>query len=353
MAGGKGERFWPLSCEARPKQLLPITSDKSMLQVTIDRITSLIPVERLIIVSGSNIHDAILQSSKELKEANLLAEPFGRNTCLAIGFAAIHLQKKDPDAVMVVLSADHLIEPASKLIKIINVGTKVAAKENKLITIGIVPTRAETGYGYIEVSDDKWDVDGISVYKVSAFKEKPRPTVAQQYYHDRRHFWNSGMFIWSVTAIMKALETHMPEMHELLIEYGQSTGTADEEKARLKLYKEAEPISIDVAVLEQADNVLTLKSDFLWDDVGSWMSLQRFRDTDKSNNVVIGRSVIVDTYESTIYNDGNGIIATVGVSDLVITKAGDVVMIAHKTQLDKIKDLLKQLSQDEELKKYL
>jgi len=353
MAGGKGERFWPLSSESRPKQLLAITSTRNMLQVTLDRIAELIPIDRTLIVAGNNLKDAILQKCEGLTEACLLTEPMGRNTCLAVASAAVHLQKKDPDAVMVVLSADHLIEPPAKLLKIIKVGTGIAAKDDKLITIGIVPSRAETGYGYIELGEDLREVEGVSIYNVSAFKEKPRPTVAQQYYYDGRHLWNSGMFIWSVKSILKALELHMAEMYEALMEYVPHIGTADETTAREKLYAEAESVSIDVAVMEQAENVLTIKGDFIWDDVGSWLSLQRFMDKDDDNNVVVGPAVTENTYESTIYNDGNGLIAVLGVSDLVIARSGDVVMVAHKTQLDKVRDLLAKMAENPDLKKHL
>lgn len=353
MAGGKGERFWPLSNESHPKQLLAITSNRNMLQVTLDRITEFIPMDRILIVAGANINDAIMEQCERVGEANMLAEPFGRNTCLAVGCAAIHMQKKDPEAVMVVLSADHLIQPASKLIKVIKVGTNVAAKEDKLITIGITPTRAETGYGYIELGEELREVDEVHIYNVSAFKEKPRPTVAQQYYYGGRHLWNSGMFIWSVKTILRAFEEYMPEMYELLVAYGEQIGTANEEKARLEMYNEAEAVSIDVAIMEQADNVLTLRGDFVWDDVGSWMSLQRFMEQDKGNNVIVGPAVLVNSYESTIYNDDHGLIAALGVSDLVIAKSGDVVMVAHKTQLDRIKELLSELAENEDTKKYL
>ncbi len=353
MAGGKGERFWPLSNEARPKQLLPITSERSMLQVTLDRMDDYIPSENILIVAGANIREAIIESSSRISEKNILAEPFGRNTCLAIGAAAIHLEKDDPEAIMVVLSADHLIEPAAKLIKAIKAGTKAAAEQDSLITIGIVPTRAETGYGYIELGEQLKDIDGTNLYEVKAFKEKPRPTVAQRYYHGRRHWWNSGMFIWSTKSILSALSKYQPEMYGLLTEYKKHIGTKNEEQAILKLYEEADPISIDYAVLEEADNVLTLKGDFVWDDVGSWMSLQRFLDTDDDNNVIVGKAVMLDSYESTVYNSGDGLIASLGISDLVIAKIGEVVMVAHKTQLHRIKELLEKLGEDEDLKKYL
>ncbi len=353
MAGGKGERFWPLSSKNRPKQLLALTEDRSMLCVTIDRIQDYISAEQTVVVAGKNIEQAIIDGCQLVNNEMLLCEPFGRNTCLAIGYTAVHIQKRDPDAVMVTLSADHLIEPAEMLVKTIKAGVKVASEQDKLVTIGIVPTRAETGYGYIELSDNQWEVDGITVCNVSAFKEKPRPTVAQQYYLGRRHLWNSGMFVWSTKSILSAFEKHMPEMYQQLMEYSGKIGTPEEEAACLKLYEEAEPISIDFAILEQADNVVTLKGSFSWDDIGSWMSLQRFMDADRENNVIIGDAVTFDSFESTIVNEGKGVIAALGVSDLVIVNTGNVVMVAHKTQLGKIKDLLAKMSGDKSMDKYL
>lgn len=353
MAGGKGERFWPLSSEARPKQLLSLVGDKCMLQMTLDRISGFIPIENTVIVAGSNISQAIVDECSQLTEDNILSEPTGRNTCLAIGFTAVHLRKRDPDAVMVVLSADHLIQPVGSLVKVIKAGTKVAAEESRLITIGIVPNRAETGYGYIELSDDQWETGGVTICRVAAFTEKPRPSVAQQYYIGRRHLWNSGMFIWSVKAILEALEKHMPDMYESLLEYETHIGKKDEKEAREKLYHEAEPISIDYAVLEESDNVLVLKADFVWDDIGSWLSLQRFMDTDGENNVTVGDVVTLDSYENTLYNSDEGLIATLGVSDLVVARVGNAVLVAHKTKLNHLKDLLTRIAGTNDLKKYL
>jgi len=353
MAGGKGERFWPLSNETRPKQLLSLIDNRSMLQLTMDRIISLIPPKNIVIVAGDNLRQPILEHCPELSEENILCEPFGRNTCLAIGYTAINLRRRDPEAIMVVLSADHLIQPVNKLVNVIKAGTKVASENSKLITIGIVPTRAETGYGYIELSDDHWDADGITVYHVAAFNEKPRPSVAQQYYLDRRHLWNSGMFIWSVKAILEALEKHMPEMYELLLEYEAHIGKSDEEEACVSLYREAEPISIDYAVLEEADNVLVLKADFIWDDIGSWMALQRFMEADGDNNICVGQVAAMDSYENTLYNVNGGLVAVLGVSDLVVARVGEIVMVAHKTKLDRLKDFLATMSEKEELKKFL
>lgn len=351
MAGGRGERFWPLSRKDRPKQLLSLTSDKSMLQETIDRVLPLAPVERTLVVTGENISAAILQNIDYLTEDNLLVEPFGRNTLFAIGLAAIHIEKDDPDGVMMVLSADHLINPTERLRQIMEVGLSIAAEEDKLITIGIVPTRAETGYGYIKVGGLHKTDSGISVYEVAEFAEKPKLLVAQKYYYGREHLWNSGMFIWSAKTILKALEEHTPEAYQQLREYSKSIGTDQEITARLKLYNEAKPISIDFAVLEKASNTLTIRADIVWDDVGSWNSLERYMEPDSDHNVIVGESVMHDSFECTVYNEGDGIIATLGVSDLVIVKSGDLVLVAHKTKVDDIKDLLKQIGERDDADK--
>jgi len=353
LAGGRGERFWPLSRADRPKQLLRLISDRTMLQETIDRVLPLIPMERIFVVTSENMTGPILDEIPSLKPENILAEPRGRNTCLAIGLAAEHLSRIDPDAVMVVLSADHIIRPAERLIEIIKSGAEVAAEEERLITIGIEPTRAETGYGYIKLGQQHKVVNGYAFYSVDAFTEKPKAVVAQEYYYGRKHLWNSGMFIWSVKSILGSISQCQPEMGEMLGRYARGIGTGDEWALRTDLYDKAEPISIDFAVLENAENVLTIKADILWDDVGSWNALERYKDKDRDNNVIIGAARVSDVYETTIYNETDGVIVSIGVSDLVIVKTDKVVLVAHKTKANDIKKILSQFSEDKDLQKFL
>ncbi len=353
LAGGKGERFWPLSRTEHPKQLLHLISKKTMLQETIDRIKGLIPVERTMVVTGGNIKKVILKQVDYLKEENLIVEPDMKNTCAAIGVTAVHLQKIDPDATMVVLSCDHIIQPQEKLLKILEVGTKLAAEGQYLITIGITPTRAETAYGYIEFEQLYDSFDNILVYDIKEFKEKPTRVVAQQYYYGRKHLWNSGMFIWSVPTILEALKKHMPRMYAELESYSKHVGTKDEDAAKEELYQRLENISIDFAVLEKAENALVIKGDLVWDDIGSWLALDRIKEKDRDHNVIVGRTLTTNTYETTIVNDSDGIIATLGVSDLVIVKTDDIVFVAHKTKVQDIKELLSQFAQDKDLEKYL
>lgn len=353
LAGGKGERFWPLSRTLHPKQLLQITSDKTMLEETIDRISDFIPIKNTLVVTGENIRELLMKNLPSLKEENLITEPESKNTCLAIGVAAVHISKVNPEATMVVLSSDHHIKSPQDLIRALKVAVDVANKEEYLITLGIVPTRAETAYGYIELSDLFTTHEEISVFKINQFKEKPDRITAQEYYYDRKHLWNSGMFVWKVKTILKVLNKYMPELYEKLEEYSKEIGKKTQDETLKKLYREAENISIDCAVLEKADNVLTVKADLTWDDVGSWLALERIKERDRNNNVILGKAEVLNTYETTIVNDSGDIIAVLGVSDLVIVKTSDIVFVAHKTKAQDVKELIRKFAQNKELEKYL
>jgi len=353
MAGGRGERFWPLSRIEKPKQFLRLLSDKMLLEETIDRITPLVPIENIRIVTSRSMENLIYDAIEGIDHKNILAEPFGRNTCAAVGLAAVHLLKEDPEANLIVLAADHLIKPADRLIDILREGTALTAAEDYLITMGIVPTRAETGYGYIKLGNE-FDYKGRHhIYHVSAFTEKPRLAVAKEYYFSGHYLWNSGMFIWSAAAFMRAIEKYQPEMAHLFEEYKQYIGTEREMSARTELYERINSISVDFAIMEKAENVLTIKADIVWDDVGDWNSLQRNREQDSDNNVMIGEAVTLESFETTVYNDAEGLVACVGVSDLVIVRSGEITLVVHKSKAQSIKQLLVKLAENENYKKYL
>jgi mannose-1-phosphate guanylyltransferase len=353
LAGGKGERFWPLSRAQHPKQLLKINSSKSMLEETLERIKEFIPVSRTLLVTGTEFEQGILKAVPYLKPENLVVEPEGKNTCLAIGLAAAYLKKKDPEAVMVVLPSDHLIEPREKLLHVLEIGCAVAQQGDYLITLGIPPTRPETGYGYIEIGEQFSSQDGVNLYRIKQFKEKPSRTVAQQYYLDRQHLWNSGMFIWTARAILSAIKGCVPALYRNLEKFYPHLGTAQEQEELKKLYASAENISIDFAVLEKAENVLTIKTDLHWDDVGSWLALERIKSKDRDNNVILGQALSLGSYECTVVNEGDGIVVTYGISDLVVVKTSNIVLVAHKTKVSDIKEILQKLAADSNLSQYL
>lgn len=353
MAGGVGERFWPHSRISRPKQFLCLTSDSTMLAETIERVRPLIPIDRIRIVTGESMVALTKDSQVDITDKQILGEPIGRNTCLAIGLAAAHIRHEDAKGVLVVLSADHLIRPASKLLQIIQEGCDIAVTGNHLITIGIVPTRPETAYGYIKMGEEFHTDSPCSVFQVAAFAEKPKAVIAQEYYHSRKYLWNSGMFIWSAQAILDAINLCEPELGKLLESYAATIGTPEEAGAKELLYREAISISIDYAVLEKAKNVLTIKADIVWDDVGSWNALERYMDRNSDNNVVVGEVTFHESYEITVFNKQPGLVACLGVTDLVIVRSGDVTLVAHKSKMGQIKEMLVQVKEDEKLNHYL
>jgi mannose-1-phosphate guanylyltransferase len=351
LAGGHGERFWPLSRRKRPKQLLPIIGDQSLLETTIERIKPDFPAERIWIVTSEEIGKAVQESVKFIPKENVLMEPRGCNTALAIGWAAVEIARKDPDATLVVLSADHAIEPAAMLRRILREGMRLAKAEDNLVIIGINPTRPETGYGYIELGPHFASSDGINSYQVETFREKPDRTTAQDYYYGRRHLWNAGIFVWTLKALMQALEQHAPGVHQPLAEYRKASGK--DKKALIQLYDTSEKVPIDVAILERASNVVAIKGDLAWDDVGSWLALSRLRKADSNNNVSVGNVVELETYDATVYNDSDDLVCAFGVSDLVIVRTDKAVLVAHKSRIDEIKQLMEHLKSDERWQDYL
>jgi mannose-1-phosphate guanylyltransferase len=335
LAGGKGERFWPYSTIASPKQLLPVISDRPMIVETIERIVPFIPMDKIIVVTGKELTKPI---KKILPQIKLLSEPFGRNTACAIAYASI---KMKPDDIMVVLPADHYIPDKDLFLQTLKRAIKVAEKKY-LTTFGIVPTRAETGYGYIELGDEL----SKDVYKVNSFTEKPNQKEAYRFLRGGRFLWNSGMFVWRQDVILSELKAHMPELYNNLEKYMLN------QIPLIELYEEAPNISIDYGVLEKSQNVVVVKSQFLWDDIGEWTALERIYEPDANGNIKKGAFKGRRTKNCVIMSD-KGIIATIGISNLIIVRSGDRVFVCDKRKVGEIKKLLSQISQDKSLKKYL
>jgi mannose-1-phosphate guanylyltransferase len=305
------------------------------------------------VVTDRDLREAILSKIPSIGPEHIIAEPFGKNTCLAVGLAAVELHARDPEAVMIVLSSDHLIKPAEKLLAILREAVRIARQGEYLVTIGINPTRPETGYGYIKIGSQFASENGIHTYEVAAFREKPDHPTAQMYYQDRQHLWNSGMFTWSARSILRSIERYQPKLAAALENYAGHINAPDQDSALQELYETAESISIDSAVLEMADNAVVIKGELKWDDVGSWLALQRIRKTGPDGNVEIGKVLSLNTFETTAVNDGDGIVVCFGVSDLVVVKTDNIVMVAHKTQMPQLKKLLNKINEDGKLHKYL
>ncbi len=344
LAGGRGERFWPESRRLRPKQLLRITGKLSLLETTLARVRSNIPLRRLLVVTTKELSLPIRRLLPNLTERNILIEPMGRNTAVALAYATSIVHHEDPNAIMVVLPADHNIPDRRKFLRTLEIAEKVA-KEDFLVTFGIVPTRPETGYGYIEVSDELLNEGAVSVYRASAFKEKPNLKLARSFVKSDMYLWNSGMFVWKVSTIMEAFKKYMPKVYSGMLDLKRSLDAGELEKEVIEFYSRAESISIDYGVMERAENVAVVRADFGWDDVGSWLALDRLRRKNEDGNVVVGQFVGVDAKDCIVYSK-SGLIGAIGIDNLIIIRTNEATLICKKERAQDVKKLVSLLSQE-------
>ena len=336
MAGGKGERFWPRSRVSLPKQFLSLTDDgKTMIQLTVERISPLVNIEDVYIATNKNYKELVKQQLPGIPEENILCEPVGRNTAPCIGLGAAHVAKKYDDATMIVLASDHLI----KNNEIFTQACEVAEKGENLVTIGITPNYPETGYGYIKY--DQNTKEG-SAYAVEKFVEKPVLEVAKEYLADGHYLWNSGMFVWKVSTILNNFKKLLPESYAALMKIKESVGTADEETVLNKEFMNLEAESVDYAIMEKADNIYIIPGNFGWDDIGSWLAVGRIKKTDDDNNVVNGNVVTVNT-KNCVIEGADKLIATVGLRDMVVVDTKDATLISTKENAGEIKKVLAKL----------
>ncbi len=353
LAGGRGERFWPASRFKRPKQLLKLISNKTMLEETISRVETLVSQDNIIILTGEHLKELIISEIGPLEERNFLIEPVGRNTAPAIGFAAARIIASHGDGIMFVLSSDHLIRPVATFIEALEAAKATAEENDILMLIGIEPSRPETSYGYIEIGDETSRTNGFTAFNVESFKEKPNHLTAQEYYLDNKHLWNSGIFVWRATRIFEEIGKYLPELHSVLMRYIEVVGTPSERAFLDSEFEKLVPISIDYGVLEKSDRVGVLRAKFTWDDVGDYGALERILPKNYDGNVSSGEDTLaVDTYETTILNDSEGAVIAFGVSDLVIVRESDVVLVLHKTRIPQIRELLEKVK-NEGMEKYL
>ncbi|MBN1614194.1 MAG: mannose-1-phosphate guanylyltransferase [Deltaproteobacteria bacterium] len=338
MAGGKGTRFWPRSREKMPKHLLDILNDKTIIRQTVDRITPLIPPERILIVTASSHVDVLFEQVPDIPRENILIEPVGRNTAPCIGLAALHLRRRAPGAVMVVLPADHSIEKGDRFRHILAAAAETARKEACLVTVGIVPTGPETGYGYLEKGERVGQVLGEDVYKVRSFREKPKIEQAEAFLRQGGYLWNSGMFVWKASVILDAIALHLPRVYDRLRDIEDALDTPEEPTVLDRAYRSMEPISIDYGVMEKSKHVLVLGGDFGWSDVGSWDALWEITAKNDKGNAFRGEGpfVDIDTRNSLIISPKK-LVALVGVEDLVVVETGDALLICRRGNSQTVK----------------
>lgn len=342
MAGGSGERFWPQSRSARPKQFLSLTSDgETMIQKTIGRLAPLVDKEDIFIVTNRKYIGLVKEQLPDIPAENILAEPAARNTAPCIGLAAGIIAKKyGEDTVMLVLPSDHLIKFNSMFINTLRQAVSVAESDNNLVTIGITPTYPETGYGYINFSDTETSYPGA--YNVVRFVEKPNIELAKQYVNSGEYLWNSGMFVWKTSSILMNLREFLPETTASLEKIAECYGTDRFESVLEEIFPKVESKSIDFGVMEHAKNIFTIPGNFGWDDVGSWLALERINPTNEFGNMVKGDVISIQTKNSTIIG-GKRLIATIGIDELIVVDTDDAILICSKENTQDVKKVIEHL----------
>ncbi|MEI6808534.1 MAG: sugar phosphate nucleotidyltransferase [bacterium] len=342
MAGGKGERFWPLSTSKTPKQMLSLAGGKPLIQLAVERLRGLIPPANIFIITSADLAGAIARTVPSVNPSNIIGEPMGRDTAAAVALASALVGQRARNGVFAVLTADHLIGPKAAFQKSLLACFKAAASNDVLITIGIPPTYAATGFGYIEAGQPSGLPGGAHLVKALRFVEKPDGKTAKRYLASGRYYWNSGMFVWSVAAIQKALEKHAPHLYRMARRLEPQIGSAAFRKALAKEYNQLDRISIDYAVMEKSHNILMARSSFNWDDVGTWAAIEKHFPKDPRGNVRTGLCETLDSDGNIVVSDGR-LTGLIGVKDLIVVQANGATLICRKDRAEDVKKLVRLL----------
>ena len=338
MAGGKGTRFWPLSTDDKPKQFLRLISDRTMIQMTINRIKPIIPIERIFVCTGEMYVDLVKEQLPELPDRNIIVEPEGRNTAPCIALSAMVIDRYYKNSNMVVLPSDHLINDEEEFRNtLLAADSFIREKDEAIVTLGMNPTRPEVGYGYIKYSNEVLKSNDFRVIKVDAFVEKPNLDTAKKYLREGNYLWNGGMFIWSINNIINQIKMYSPNTYNSLINIMEVREDKLQETINSN-YENTEATSIDYAVLEKSKDVYVIPSNFGWDDVGSWEALDRYREKDELGNVLVGESKVVKANNNLVISSSNKVVVE-GLSDIYVIENDGKVLVGHKSNVANIKEL--------------
>ncbi len=342
MAGGIGSRFWPLSKSNMPKQFLDILgTGRTFIQQTYDRFKKICPDENFYVVTSIDYKDLVLKQLPELKEDQILLEPLRRNTAPCIAYACYRIQTINPDANIIVAPSDHHIQQEQTFLEQVNKGLEFVKNNDALLTLGITPSRPETGYGYIQIESKDFINDTENLHKVKTFTEKPDLELANIFLASGEFFWNSGIFIWSLHSILKAFETHLNSVSDLFKKGIKLYGTADEIPFLNKTYSECQNVSIDYGIMEKADNVYVLCSDFGWSDLGTWGSLYECRNKDIEGNVVSGENVMLYNTTNCIVNMPNDkLVVLQGLDGYIVVESEGTLLVCKKEDEQQIRQFV-------------
>jgi len=354
MAGGRGERFWPQSRLATPKHLLPIVGDKTMLAQTVDRVTGVVPRENVIVITTQAQLAGCVAACPDLPPGNIVAEPTGRDTAAATGLALMLVKQRAPAAALAMLPADHVIHDVPEYQAQLRVAFEAAETADVLVTLGIKPTEAATGFGYIQQGGTWKTIAGRPVMTVKRFVEKPDAATAQGYLSSGEYFWNAGMFVWRVPVVEQAFKAHAVELYAGLTKLEAAVkSTGSWATALAQLYATLPKISVDYALMEKSTNVVVVPATFDWDDVGAWPAIAKHFKPDASGNVLRGVAMVEAGRDNIVVSEGGHLTAVIGASDLIVVHTAEATLVCHKDKAQEIKALLKRLADDPERKKFL
>lgn len=342
IAGGSGTRLWPKSTQEKPKQFQALYSEQTLLQQTAGRLEPLVPRENMYVIANRSHESTVREQLEWLGPDNYVGEPVGKDTAPAVGIISTIIHHKDPNAVILVTPADHVILKEKLFRHLLEVGEQVAAEGPNVVTIGIKPTCPETGYGYIQMSEKLRTIEEVEVREAAAFKEKPNLQTAEEYVTSWRYVWNSGMFIWSAETILQLFQQHSPEIYTHLTRYNAAIGTPRETEVFEEVYEAVPRVSVDYAIMEHAEHVFVIPASIGWNDLGSWASLHDVMDNDEDGNAVAGQHVGVDTHNCLIHSRDR-LIATVGLDNMIVVDGGDVVLVMPKNRSQDVKQLLEEV----------
>lgn len=344
MAGGVGSRFWPASRETLPKQFLDILGlGKSLIRMTYERFNKIIPAERILVVTNKVYKDLVAEHIPEIPESNIITEPSRNNTGPCVAYTAFRLNAMNPDATFVVAPSDHVILKEDIFLTLVSKALDFASKEEVIVTLGIQPTRPDTGYGYIESTTER---NSAGLEKVASFREKPDAETAQAYLDDGSYFWNAGIFVWSSKTILGAFKKNAADIYDILSQDTSKYNTSEEQAYIDTVYPTTPSISVDYAILEKADNVYTLPADIGWSDLGTWNALHAHLDKDESDTVVLGdNTLVLNSKNCMIRSDAEKLVIVKDLEDYIVIDESDVLLIYPKNQEQEIKQLRKSIEQ--------
>lgn len=350
LAGGQGTRLWPRSRQSRPKQFADITgSGRTLLQETVDRLQPTIPLERVFVISSAEYAGLARRQLGGLPGENLIVEPSGRNTAPAIGLSVLHLARRDPQAVMVVLPADHVIADAAGFRGALRTAA-VIAEQGFVVTLGIRPDRPHTGYGYIQRGESLDLGEGLPAYRVRRFLEKPDQATARRLLEDGSYYWNGGIFIFCLATMQSEIERQLPELHSALLEIDAAHGTSHEAETMARLWPKTPKISIDYGVMERARQVAVVPIDVGWNDIGDWAALRQVVAGDGNGNIVVaGHHLPIGSRDTVVYGSDDRLIVTIGVQDLIIVEEGNVLLVCPSGQAQNVRLAVERLAGEQQL----